>query len=1023
MRAAELGEKTSEADQEIWNGTLKRALRKRKAGATSGPAAKGKAAQRTAKIPKMATWEWLMAMDSSMNDTLGHGLEWYKPSVPDRSFNDDFAPDEADQDNVLVICTDEEQKQLAGFYFLERHLGLNVVRHQPPLHRRHNDFTNTLVRSGLYEVVALTVMQRNIAYGPWGKGGNLQDLWESAIEMMAVLTPQDPFLLKMWPVICKGRGWVEEHQTNAKAREKFLEELASYRPFATKGPRAAPSKWMSVINAIGYERPDRGMKLMGIAYLALSKGWVSDLDTLFCQKYILSEERDRVLAERFGSGGAASSSAAASSSGDPLPKAKASMASAKAKAQTKVSSLINKSQNALMAVGRLMANTEFTDVQEIVYILGQPLGKEHTNCIKAFKTKEGVLEYYKGMALGSWREPLWEAVDSLRQWHRFERVEGLTTSLAPALKQALTVDSDSVKMEDNMCRTIFRFLAQFLSERSASCQYSSNHYPGILGGLLGDETEQKQTFERFKADWIAYCEAKKSNSPDVQRMCALSSLHTRAMEQFARLAKQADWRVSAAVRERARVYFGGINQEDILEDSLGKVRDTEYRDASSRVVRYFKAYEVPVSREQLARWGREEITALPELPVGNTSEDHSHLFQPRPRTEMDLKGVMATGAQQAWLTFTPTTLRAVPGSMALLQYLYTVKGDFTEVTEAWRASVLPKHCFVVCRPANSDEETTVYFTLECTKYSVLGWPVKRVDETHVTLMGHGSEPKWHICFDLDIHYVLPVDIRSPLSCFVGGLPMQHVGIIGLHSAPVKVLEYQARHGFAGVPEESLRLLFGVVPGVEEPDLDPDCKVPPDIVFAAELSKTILPDISEDELQEALHERLTTTSEVVEGVFEDVLNDDTTQDCLREQDRKAMKEIVQSKAKAKAARLAHARNVQAYIEKHHAPKRGGRKKAKLAPVRLGPEALTAKGALRWWNSIRGDIRFINQWRPPVGSVTQDDANGRFLCSYPGRIRQSFSWTKRGMDEAGVQVLRKLWEWHQEAHPNAIRPVPV
>ena len=42
-------------------------------------------------------------------------------------------------------------------------------------------------------------------------------------------------------------------------------------------------------------------------------------------------------------------------------------------------------------------------------------------------------------------------------------------------------------------------------------------------------------------------------------------------------------------------------QEDIVEDFLGEVRDTEYRDASSRTLRLYKAYEVPVRCGRLKR--------------------------------------------------------------------------------------------------------------------------------------------------------------------------------------------------------------------------------------------------------------------------------------------------------------------------------------------------------------------------------------------------------------------------------------
>ena len=86
---------------------------------------------------------------------------------------------------------------------------------------------------------------------------------------------------------------------------------------------------------------------------------------------------------------------------------------------------------------------------------------------------------------------------------------------------------------------------------------------------------------RFKKDWLVYCEARKCAAGDVVSMCQRSSLNTSAMSQFVRLCKRGGWKITPEVKKRVEVFFHGVMQEDIVEDSLGKVRDTEYRDASS----------------------------------------------------------------------------------------------------------------------------------------------------------------------------------------------------------------------------------------------------------------------------------------------------------------------------------------------------------------------------------------------------------------------------------------------------------
>ena len=229
-------------------------------------------------------------------------------------------------------------------------------------------------------------------------------------------------------------------------------------------------------------------------------------------------------------------------------------------------------------------------------------------------------------------------------------------------------DSPQVEMEDRFCNVIWNFLSHLLSERCGSSVYQSDHYPGLLAGMLGSPEEAEQTMGRFFKDWSVYCEARKVNAPDVVMMCERSSLNTSAMSQFARLCKKGGWKITAEVRERVEVFFGGVMQEDILEDSLGKVRDTEYRDQSSRVLKLFKAYEVPVRNGQLKRWDRNEIETQPEIDIeGGKSGFHDDLFEPKPRDdEMNLRGVMSTNASNKWQTFTPATLRNVPAEKFLL---------------------------------------------------------------------------------------------------------------------------------------------------------------------------------------------------------------------------------------------------------------------------------------------------------------------------------------------------------------------
>lgn len=165
--------------------------------------------------------------------------------------------------------------------------------------------------------------------------------------------------------------------------------------------------------------------------------------------------------------------------------------------------------------------------------------------------------------------------------------------------------------------------------------------------------------------------------------------------------------------------------------------------------------------------------------------------------------------------------------------------------------------------------------------------------------------------DLDKHYVLPLEICSPLRCFLAGLSESDIGLVGSRSAPINVLDYQARHGFAGVPEASMHRLFADL-GIQPPDGGED--VPQDIMLAAELAMTIEPDLTEMELQAGLQERLQTEEGVVESVLEDVLTDAATRDCLRDQGRKAMRDFLSHKSKSKAERHNFAERLWVFVQR-------------------------------------------------------------------------------------------------------------
>lgn len=506
------------------------AWRKRKAEAHTGPTAAAKRARPVFNNPLESTHIWLCSMNSAMDDSLGHGLEKRRSSQPHRAYNDDFEENERDTEHYLTFCMDEEQKQLAAFCYLERKASLNVFRIMSSLHRRHNGMVNSLVRAGCYELVALSVLQRNIAYGPWGKGGNLQVLWESGLEMVRQLGPDDAFLCKLWGRICRDRGWSEPAECDREARSRLVVAFSAFRPFVVKGPRAALAKWMSCLKAIVYEKPDATPKRMGIVIMAVHHGWVEDVHDFFGAPTPLAVMREKAMAAHFPEPAASAQASGSGGSKDPAPSLAIASApcrgQAKAKARSQVNKLMGKNPNALAEVGRLIANQDFRDLQEVALVLYEGLMEEHAWCVQVMKTREGVHDYYIEMSQGRWLEPLWGAVDCPRQWHKFGDVCALTTEFTKRLKKQGAGESH-VLAEDSFCEVIWRLTISLVAERAASCQFHVGSYPGLLAGILGDGEAQIQTMATFKSHWEAYCSARACLLPKVQALCLRSPVNTR----------------------------------------------------------------------------------------------------------------------------------------------------------------------------------------------------------------------------------------------------------------------------------------------------------------------------------------------------------------------------------------------------------------------------------------------------------------------------------------------------------------
>jgi hypothetical protein len=105
--------------------------RKRRAAAAASGEENAKRARRATKQQGLATFDALCALNASLEDGRGAGLETWKID-PLREFDDDIAKGQTEELGLLVFTMDEVQYQMRMFFYLQRHLRLSVERMPPP---------------------------------------------------------------------------------------------------------------------------------------------------------------------------------------------------------------------------------------------------------------------------------------------------------------------------------------------------------------------------------------------------------------------------------------------------------------------------------------------------------------------------------------------------------------------------------------------------------------------------------------------------------------------------------------------------------------------------------------------------------------------------------------------------------------------------------------------------------------------------------------------------------------------------
>ena len=211
-------------------------LLKRKHDETAAEAPKSKQMKRQVILDGLATFDYGMLLDDTVNLVTGRPLTQFHNPGP---LPLDRMP------RTLVICADFLQTQWRCGWYLRHKCELNLELILETTHRRHNDITLATSEAGYSGVHQRALIVENAHYGPWSGGAHHKDIQECALDLSENAPTNDPILLHFWPTIILDLK-LEPELHGAEGRKWFLEHLLAMDFVRVRSGKSAKSRWASV---------------------------------------------------------------------------------------------------------------------------------------------------------------------------------------------------------------------------------------------------------------------------------------------------------------------------------------------------------------------------------------------------------------------------------------------------------------------------------------------------------------------------------------------------------------------------------------------------------------------------------------------------------------------------------------------------------------------------------------------------------------------------------------------------------
>ena len=237
----------------------------------------------------------------------------------------------------------------------------------------------------------------------------------------------------------------------------------------------------------------------------------------------------------------------------------------------------------------------------------------------------------------------------------------------------------------------------------------SDNFPGLLAPLLDDELAT-EFLSKFRVAVQAWEAVRCHPLPAVKQIAKGSVLQGVTLQWLVFFASRTGWKtVVPQMRVLLQTLFSGFCQSRINEHTNQKLRDHEFRDNMSRVLRHLTMNMLPVSHHVLGTFKRNELepeTLAAKVP---SAAEMDRLFVvPSRKSNADIDKLpeidrKAEIEQNQWddelkkIMGSQIWERQAPGAKALraaeMQFMITMhqQGGWDMVHDIWRSRFFPQH--------------------------------------------------------------------------------------------------------------------------------------------------------------------------------------------------------------------------------------------------------------------------------------------------------------------------------------------